>query len=142
MGCESRDSLLTRGKVIFALIAVIAFFGWKNLSVLAHQTAVLHIPAAMRNQDTFVTLWVVEDRQSVWIRAERRQRLWLDLLRGNPIVELTSNGHTVTYRANPLDDLETQAYVDGMFRRKYGRADELRGLVLRRDAVPIRLERP
>ena len=141
MGCESRDSLLTRGRVIFALIAAIAFFGWKNLSVFAHQTAVLHIPAAVRNQDTFVTLWVVEDRQSVWIRAERRQRLWLDLLQDNPLVELTRNGHTITYHANPLDDLEAQAYVDGMFRRKYGLADQLRGLVTWRDAVPIRLER-
>ena len=134
--------MLTRGKVIFVLIAVIAFFGWNNLSVSANKTAVLHIPAIARNQDTFVTLWVVEDQRSLWIRAERRQRLWLDLLRGNPLIELTRNGHTVTYRANPLDDLEAQAYVDGIFLKKYGLADQLRGLLMLRDTVPIRLERP
>ena len=134
--------MLTRGKLIFVLIAVIAFFGWNNLSVSANKTAVLHIPAVARNQDTFVTLWVVEDQRSLWIRAERRQRLWLYLLRGNPLIELTRNGHTVTYRANPLYDLEAQAYVDGIFLKKYGLADQLRGLLMLRDTVPIRLERP
>ncbi len=133
---------MTRGKVFFVLIAVITFLVWENLSVSAHKTAVLHIPPVARNQDIFVTLWVVEDAQSLWIRAESRRRLWLDLLRDNPLVELTRSGQTITYRANPFDDPDSQAYVDGMFREKYGRADQLRGLVLPRDTVPIRLERP
>jgi len=133
---------MTRGKVFFVLIAVITFLVWENLSVSAHKTAVLHIPPVARNQDIFVTLWVVEDAQSLWIRAESRRRLWLDLLRDNPLVELTRSGQTISYRANPFDDPDSQAYVDGMFREKYGRADQLRGLVLPRDTVPIRLERP
>lgn len=133
---------MTRGKVFFVLIAVITFLVWENLSVSGHKTAVLHIPSVARNQDIFVTLWVVEDAQSLWIRAESRRRLWLDLLRDNPLVELTRSGQTITYRANPFDDPDSQAYVDGMFREKYGRADQLRGLVLPRDTVPIRLERP
>lgn len=133
---------MTRGKVFFVLIAVITFLVWENLSVSAHKTAVLHIPPVARSQDIFVTLWVVEDAQSLWIRAESRRRLWLDLLRDNPLVELTRSGQTITYRANPFDDPDSQAYVDGMFREKYGRADQLRGLVLPRDTVPIRLERP
>lgn len=133
---------MTRGKVFFVLIAVITFLVWENLSVSGHKTAVLHIPPVARHQDIFVTLWVVEDAQSLWIRAESRRRLWLDLLRDNPLVELTRSGQTITYRANPFDDPDSQAYVDGMFREKYGRADQLRGLVLPRDTVPIRLERP
>jgi hypothetical protein len=133
---------MTRGKVIFVLIAVIAFLVWKNLSVFAQETAVLHIPPVARNQDIFVTLWVVEDQQSLWIRAENRRRLWLDLLRDDPLVELTRSGQTITYRATPFDDPDSQAYVDRMFREKYGRADQLRGLVMPRDTVPIRLERP
>lgn len=133
---------MTRGKVFFVLIAVITFLVWENLSVSAHKTAVLHIPPVARSQDIFVTLWVVEDAQSLWIRAESRRRLWLDLLRDNPLVELTRSGQTISYRANPFDDPDSQAYVDGMFREKYGRADQLRGLVLPRDTVPIRLERP
>jgi len=133
---------MTRGKVFFVLIAVITFLVWENLSVSGYKTAVLHIPPVARHQDIFVTLWVVEDAQSLWIRAESRRRLWLDLLRDNPLVELTRSGQTITYRANPFDDPDSQAYVDGMFREKYGRADQLRGLVLPRDTVPIRLERP
>jgi hypothetical protein len=133
---------MTRGKVIFVLIAVIAFLLWKNLSISAHETTVLHIPPVARNQDIFVTLWVVEDQQSLWIRAENRRRLWLDLLRDDPLVELTRSGQTITYRPTPFDDPDSQAYVDRMFREKYGRADQLRGLVMPRDTVPIRLERP
>ncbi len=133
---------MTRGKVIFVLIAVGAFLVWDNLSISAHKTAVLHIPPVARNQDIFVTLWVVEDAQSLWIRAESRRRLWLDPLLENPLVELTRSGQTISFRATPFDDPESQTYVDGMFRQKYGRADQLRGLVLPRDTVPIRLERP
>jgi hypothetical protein len=133
---------MTRGKLIFVLIAVIVFVGWQNLSVSGHKTAVLHIPPVGRNLDTFVTLWVVEDQQSLWIRAESRRRLWLDQLRENPLVELTRSGRTIAYRANPFDDPNSQVYVDKMFRDKYGRADQLRGLVMPRDSVPIRLERP
>jgi hypothetical protein len=132
---------MTRGKVIFVLIAVVAFLVWDNLSISAHKTAVLHIPPVARHQDIFVTLWVVEDAQSLWIRAESRRRLWLDPLRANPLIELTRKGQTITFRAIPFDDPESQAYVDGMFRAKYGRADQLRGLVMPRDTVPIRLER-
>ena len=133
---------MSRGKVVLVLIAILVFVGWENLSVPVDETAVLHIPPVARNQDTFVTLWVVEDHQSLWIRAETRRRLWLDLLRDNPLVELTRSGRMVTYRASPIDEPETKAYVDSMFRKKYGRADQLRGMVMPRDTVPIRLERP
>ena len=133
---------MSRGKIIFVLVAVVAYLVWDNLSISAHKTAVLHIPPVARNQDILVTLWVVEDAQSLWIRAESRRRLWLDPLRENPLVELTRSGQTISFHATPFDDPESQAYVDGMFRQKYGRADQLRGLVLPRDSVPIRLERP
>lgn len=133
---------MTRGKVVFVLILVLVFVGWKNLSIPADKIAVLHIPPTARNQDTFVTLWVVEDQQNLWIRAETKRRLWLDLLQENPLVELTRGGYTNTYHASPLDDSDTQAYVDALFRKKYGRADQLRGIVMPRDTVPIRLERP
>ena len=87
------------------------------------------------------TLWFVEDAQSRWLRAENRRRLWLDLLQDDPQVELTHDGRTNSYRAHVNDDPEAQAYVDELFRAKYGRVDQIRGL-LPRDSVPIRLERP
>lgn len=132
---------MTRGKVIFALVLVAAFIGWQNMSVFGRETAVLHIPPTARSQDTFVTLWFVEDAQSRWIRAENRRRLWLDLLQDDPQVELTYDGRTNSYRAHVSDDPEAQVYVDELFRAKYGRVDQIRGL-LPRDSVPIRLERP
>jgi hypothetical protein len=132
---------MTRGKVIVALVLVAVFIGWQNLSVIGRETAVLHIPPMARSQDTFVTLWVVKDAQGRWIRAENRRRLWLDLLQDDPQVELTYHGRANSYRAHVTDDPETQVYVDALFRAKYGRADQIRGLIPR-DSVPIRLERP
>jgi hypothetical protein len=132
---------MTRGKIIFVLVLVAAFIGWQNLSVFGRETAVLHIPPTARSQNTFVTLWVVEDAQGLWLRAENRQRLWLDLLQDDPKVELTHDGRTNSYRAQVSDDREIQVYVDQLFRAKYGRADQIRGLLLR-NSVPIRLERP
>jgi len=132
---------MTRGRIIFVLIAVIGFIGWQQLAEYARLTAVLHIPPVARNQDTFVTLWVVEDQQGPWIRAENPRRLWLDLLRDGPLVELSRDGRTNQYRARVSDDPDTQAYVDELFRAKYGRADQILGFVVRRDSVPIRLER-
>jgi hypothetical protein len=133
---------MTRGRVVFVLIAVLVFVGWQNLSMPADKSAVLHIPPGVRNQDTFVTLWVVEGHQNLWIRAETKRRIWLDYLEDYPLVELTRGGHTGGYRARTLYDPDTKAYVDTMFRKKYGRADQFRAIVMRRDSVPIRLERP
>ncbi len=131
---------MTRGKIIFVLIAAAALFGWKYLSGVPFETAVLHIPAEKRSQDTYVTLWFVSDAQSLWIRAESRKRLWLTLLENNPQVELKRNGRISHYRAYLFDDPGSQAYVDAMFLAKYGPVDRARAFVLRRDAVPIRLE--
>jgi hypothetical protein len=131
---------VSKGWIQFLLIVAVIFFGWKHLSRSAHETAVLHTQD-VQNWDTYTTLWVVEDDQSLWIRAESRDRLWLDFLRGNPRVELRRNGRTSSYRARLQDTAKARAYVDPIFREKYGLADELRALVTQRDTVPIRLER-
>jgi len=131
---------LTRGRILLLLIAASAFFGWKNLA--DSDSAVLHIPPARQSRDTYVKLWFVEDDRDLWIRAEDRERLWLGLLEGSPEIELTRRGHTVRYRAEPMDTPDAQAYVDRLFLEKYGLLDRLRGSLLPRDSVPIRLERP
>ena len=132
---------MTRGKILFALVLVAVFIGWQNLSVFGRETAVLHIPPTVRSQDTFVTLWFVEDAQGRWLRAENRRRLWLVLLQDEQQIELAHDGRTNSYRARVSDDPETQVYVDALFREKYGPADQIRGL-LPGSSVPIRLERP
>jgi len=131
---------VNRGRIQFVLIVAVAFLGWKHLSRSAYETAVLHTPN-VRNWDTYTTLWVVEDRQSVWIRAESRERLWLDFLRDNPRVELRRDGRTLSYRASLYDTPKTRTYVDSLFREKYGLADQVRELATRRETVPVRLER-
>ena len=133
---------LSRGKVLFLLIALGVFYAWQNLSLAAHESVVLHISPASNNQDTYATLWVVDDGQHLWLRSENPRRHWLADLRDNPLVELRRNGRTLNYRANVYDNANARAYVDPMFRAKYGFADELHAMLTRRDSVPIRLELP
>jgi len=132
---------VSRGKLVFLVIALVVFVGWKNFSRSAHETALLHIPL-VGNQDTYARVWVVEDTRNVWIRAESPQRVWLKFLRDNPVVELRREGSSVDYRAIVIDTADARAYVDPMFRRKYGTADELRAMMSTRDTIPVRLERP
>ena len=132
---------LSRGRVVFLLIALGAFYGWQNLSLAAHESVVLRIPD-VGNQDTYATLWVVEDGRHLWLRSENPRRHWLTRLRDSPMVELRRNGQARSYLANVHDTADARAYVDPMFRAKYGVADELLALMTQRDSIPIRLELP
>jgi hypothetical protein len=131
---------LSKGKIYLLVAMAAVYFGWQHFSRTAHETVVLHIPPAARSQDTYVHLWVVEDAQNVWVRAERPGRLWLEYLHDKPVVELRRYEGTIRYRAIPDDTARARAHVDSMFREKYGLADELRALT-RRQTVPIRLVR-
>lgn len=139
---RARDAVqMSKSKVYLLLAAVAVYFGWHGLSRSSYETVILHIPPSSRSEDVYVNLWVVDDGNTVWIRAESPQRVWLDYLRDDPIVELERSGRQYRYRAVPQDDAGTRAYVDGIFRAKYGIADEVRAL-FRSRTVPIRLERP
>jgi len=129
------------GKFLLLALAVALYFGWGELSHRVGDTAVLHIPPTSRSQDTYVNLWVVEDDQGLWIRADRSSRMWLPYLYEAPVVELTRDGATRKYRAIIDDTERAREYVDPIFRRKYGLVDSARGL-LRSKPVPIHLTRP
>jgi hypothetical protein len=131
---------VNKGRIYFILIAAGVYFAWHYLPRTANETVVLHIPPATRSQDTYVNLWVVEDAQSVWIRAESRERLWLEYLRDGPMVELQRYDGTRQYRAVPDDSERTRTKIDSMFREKYRIADILRAPI-RGQTVPIRLVR-
>ncbi len=130
---------MLRQAVTWLLIGVACFYGWKSLSRAAQETVVLRT-STLRNADHFATLWVVDDHPHVWIRAEDRRRRWLGAVQADPDVELRRAGATFRYRAVPLDAPEARAYVDRLFREKYGLADRLRELLGERDALPIRLD--
>jgi len=121
------------------LIGFASFHGWKNLSRAAQETVVLRT-STLRNADHFATLWVVDDHPHVWIRAEDRRRRWLGPVQADPDVELRRAGATFRYRATLFDTPEARAYVDRLFREKYGLADRVRELLGERDTLPIRLD--
>ena len=55
---------------------------------------------------------------------------------------LRRSGRSNNYRAIVYDTADARAYVDPMFRRKYGIVDELRAMMSPRDTIPVKLERP
>ena len=128
-----------RKVLAYLLLGYAVFFGWRSFSPAAQETVVLHT-GAVRNEEHFATLWVVEDEGRLWIRAETRQRSWLGPLETHPEVELRRAGRTRRYEAVPMDDPEAIAYVNALFREKYGLADRLRELTTARDPLPIRLD--
>ena len=132
---------LTRGRVGFLLAVTGLYFAWQYLPSDLYQTAILHIPPGARNQDTYVTLWVVDDAGSVWVRAGSSKRIWLPYLANAPVVELERSGGTQSYHAMPEDTQASRIYVDALFRKKYGLADQIYTL-FRSQMVPIRLVRP
>lgn len=121
-------------------IGCAVYYGWKLLSPAARETVLLHT-AAVRNQDHYATIWVVDDGPYLWIRAENRSRRWLDPVLSKPRLELRRAGATLRYDARAFDTPEAAARVDALFRAKYGLSDRFRELAENRDPLPIRLER-
>jgi hypothetical protein len=130
---------VSRRAILFLLIGIALFFGWKSLSRAAQETVVLRT-IGVNHEDHYATLWVVDDNHYVWIRAEDRMRRWLSHVRENPDVELRRHRRTFAYRAALFDSIDAQEYVDSKFREKYGFADWLREHLSDRDTLPIRLE--
>ena len=128
-----------RRLVTWLLLGAALYVGWESFSRAAQETVVLRT-STLANEDHFATLWVVDDPPSVWIRAETRQRRWLDAVLKHPEVELRRDERTLRYTATPYDTDEARAYVDAMFREKYGLADRLRELLGPRDTLPFRLD--
>lgn len=130
---------MLRQTIVYLLIGAALFFGWKNLSRAAQETVVLRT-STVSGQDHYATLWVADDHPHVWIRAEDRRRRWLGAVQANPNVELRRGMRTRHYRAILFDTPEARAYVDAMFRKKYGFADRVREFFGHRDTLPIRLD--
>jgi hypothetical protein len=132
---------ITKGRVAFFGAVCAIYFAWGELSRTAHETVILQI-SGVGNRDTYATLWVVDDARNLWIRAESSERLWLDYLKDYPLVELHRDGRSDHYRAELFDTADARAYIDPIFRAKYGYADEVREILRSRGTIPIRLDRP
>lgn len=94
--------------------------------------------AAGRPHDT--KLWIVDLDGRPWVRIARPGRSWGEQLRANPEVELTRGDVTTLCRAVIVADEAERRAVDRAFASKYGWVDGWYGLVLRRGAVPVRLD--
>jgi hypothetical protein len=85
------------------------------------------------------TLWVVDHDGVPWVRVADASRAWFQRLSRHPRAQLLRGGATQTVDARPQDSAEARALIDRRFREKYGVVDWWYGVLLRRNAVPVRL---
>jgi hypothetical protein len=130
---------ISQRALLLILLGLSCSLAWRSLSRGAQEIAVLHT-GTVDNQDHFATVWVVDDGPYLWIRAEDPARLWLPAVREDPNVSLRRAGREYAYRAALWDTPEGRAYVDSLFRAKYGLADQVRSLFRRSGTIPIRLD--
>jgi hypothetical protein len=91
----------------------------------------------------FVTkIWVVDLGDVTWIRVANPRQGWYRRLVANPRVALERGGQLEARLAIPDASPEARLAVDEAFAAKYGLVDRWYGLLVRRDAVPIRLVPP
>jgi hypothetical protein len=84
--------------------------------------------------------WVVDREGVPWVRVANPGRAWFQRLRAEPRVELVRQGVAQAAIARPRDGMEARAAADRAFRAKYGAVDWWYGLLVRTDAIPVRLE--
>jgi hypothetical protein len=128
--------MLTRRKLLLALCLVAAALVWNAVSAM--EVATLSVPGA--RDDHYARVWVVDAKPYVWIRAETPRRRWLEPLRTNPNVWLWRGGRRHPYRARIWEETDAHAYVDELFRAKYGLLDGIRRFGRREPTILIRLE--
>lgn len=86
-------------------------------------------------------LWVVDHDGAPWVRVARPERHWFQRLQRHPEIEIVRGGGAPQpVVAKPDASPEAKAALDAAFRAKYGATDWWYGVLLRRAAVPVRLE--
>jgi hypothetical protein len=127
-------------RLILVLVLVVGgFFGAVMLAGEWGGEVVVLTTRDEREVEFQTSLWVVEHRGSLYLRAGDSESGWYARLKEEPRVKLERNGETRTYRAHP-DPRATQIVID-LMAQDYGFADRLIGVV--RDnakSVAIRLE--
>jgi hypothetical protein len=86
------------------------------------------------------SLWVVDYDGAPWVRVARPERTWFQRLLRDPHAQIVRAGIAREVMASPQDSERTRANVDAAFRAKYGAVDWWYGLLLRRGAIPVRLD--
>ena len=111
--------------------------------VAGEQTEVVVLHTRDERGAEFSTkMWVVDLGDVTWIRVENPRRAWYRRLLANPRIELERGGRLEPRLAIPEPTPEARLAVDEAFAAKYGLVDRWYRLLVRRDAVPIRLIPP
>lgn len=84
-------------------------------------------------------LWVADVDGVPYVRIGRVGRSWGERLKSHAEVELIRGDATVPCTASIVTDPALQRAIDDAFAVKYGWVDWWYGVVLRSDAVPVRL---
>jgi hypothetical protein len=92
-----------------------------------------------RGAEFSTKMWVVDLGNVTWVRVANPRRGWYQRLLANPTVELERRGRRAAYRAIPENERATRLTVDEAFAEKYGWVDRWYGMLVRSDAIPIRL---
>jgi hypothetical protein len=130
---------VTRRTLVLAGIALALGLAWSAIRMGGRDVGVLRT-FDPQGKDLYTTLWVIDDAEFVWVRANRRDRRWLSYVQRSPDVTLRRSDRQRAYRAVVFDKDEARAYVDPRFRWKYGLADRWREWRYGSDTVPIRLQ--
>jgi len=130
---------ITHRTLVLAGIAVALALAWSAIHGAGQDVGVLRT-FDVQGMDFYTTLWVIDDGEFVWIRANSPDRKWLSYVRKNPDVQLRRFGRQRAYRAMVFDKPEARAFVGPRFREKYGLADRWREWRYGSDTVPVRLQ--
>jgi Uncharacterized protein conserved in bacteria (DUF2255) len=85
-------------------------------------------------------VWVVDHDGAPWVRVANPGRFWFHRLSRNPHAPLIRGGVEQPVIARPADFVEARAAIDARFREKYGVVDWWYGVLLRHNAIPVRLD--
>ena len=129
---------VNRTNILWAIAVVLVLGGLKVLELASSDVAVLHTRDT-EYQDSYTTLWVVEESRSLWIRAATPNRKWLAEVRPGTQIWLERDDFNSSYKATISRDKGIRERVDRMMREKYGLADRVRERVLGTDTVPVML---
>jgi hypothetical protein len=119
--------------LVWALIVAVTWLAGEQTEVV-----VLHTRDE-RGVEFATKMWVVDLGDVTWVRVANPRRAWYQRLIANPRIELERRGQREPRLAIPDSSPEARLAVDEAFAEKYGLVDRWYGLLVRRDAVPIRL---
>ena len=130
---------MSRGTLCLLLGVALIWVGWRVGTDATRDVAILTV-SDVENVDRYVSLWAVEDADSIWLRAARPDSEWLDWLGERPNVRLELDGESHRYTAEIFRRADVSERIDELMREKYRWADRARELLLGSDTVPVRLD--